>query len=58
MDMTPMTLFFDDSFEVAVDLFNRHHRVNPVPVIDHSNKLVGVLSRFDLIKLLKIYGHS
>lgn len=58
MDNTPLTLYFDDAFETAVNLFNEHHRVNPVPVIDHDNKLVGVVSRYDLIKLLKIYGHS
>ena len=58
MDTTPLTLFFDDAFETAVKLFNEHHRVNPVPVIDHDNKLVGVISRFDLIKLLSVYGHS
>lgn len=58
MDTTPLTLYFDDTFEDAVKLFNDHHSVNPVPVIDHENKLVGVLSRYDLIKLLKIYGHS
>lgn len=58
MDTTPLTLYFDDDFEVALKLFNDHHSVNPVPVIDHENKLVGVLSRYDLIKLLKIYGHN
>lgn len=58
MDTTPLTLFFDDSFEDAIKLFNEHHRVNPVPVIDHDNKLVGVVSRYDLVKLLKIYGHN
>ena len=58
MDTTPLTLHFDDSFEIALELFNKHHSVNPVPVVDNDNKLVGVLSRYDLIKLLKMYGHS
>jgi CBS domain-containing protein len=26
-------------------------RVNPIPVVDESNKLVGIISRSDLIKL-------
>lgn len=58
MDKKPLTLYFDDTFEAAVALFNAHHRINPVPVIDHDNKVVGVLARYDLIKLLKMYGHS
>jgi len=58
MDKTPLTLYFDDTYETALKLFNDHHSVNPVPVIDHDSKLVGVLSRYDMLKLIKIYGHS
>lgn len=58
MDKKPLTLKFDDTFETALQLFNDHHGVNPVPVIDAQNKLVGVVSRFDLMKLLKLYGHN
>ena len=58
METKPFTLLFDDTFENALKLFSTHHRVNPVPVVDHSNTLVGVVSRYDLLKLLKLYGHS
>ena len=56
MNKEPLTLKFDDSFEAAMILFHKHHRVNPVPVVDHENRLVGIVSRFDLVKLLKLYG--
>ena len=58
MNAEPLTLYFDDTYEDALALFSKHHSINPVPVIDRDNKLVGVVSRFDLIKLLRLYGHS
>jgi len=58
MNPDPLTLFFTDSYEQALAMFNEHHRVNPVPVIDKDRKVVGIVSRYDLIKLLKLYGHT
>lgn len=29
------------------------HRINPVPVVDSHNKLVGIISRADLVKVLE-----
>lgn len=29
------------------------HRINPIPVVDDENVLVGIVSRADLVKLLK-----
>ena len=58
MNKEPLTLFIDDNFEDALLLFNKHHRVNPVPVIAQDKKLVGIVSRYDLIKLLRLYGYS
>ena len=46
----PLTLYFDNTFGDALKLFSDHHRINPVPVIDHDNRLVGIVSRFDLIQ--------
>lgn len=56
MDKRPVTVFFDDSFEEVLDVFNRHRSVNPIPVIDHHNKLVGIVSRYDLVKLIRLYN--
>ena len=30
--------------------FIQHHRVNPIPVLDLDKKLLGVVSRFDIIR--------
>lgn len=38
--------------EEAVQQFAEHHKVNPIVVVDDSNKVVGVLSRHDIIKIL------
>jgi len=58
MNKEPIVLKYNDSFEVALATFNQHHRVNPIPVVDEHNKLVGIVSRYDLVKLLRIYGHT
>lgn len=58
MEKDPITLSYDDTFEQALEILIKHHRVNPLPVIDKDRKLVGVVSRFDLLKLLKLFGHN
>lgn len=58
MEKNPLTLLYDDTFEKALEMLNQHHRVNPIPVVDKENKLVGVVSRYDLLKLLKLFGHT
>ncbi len=56
MDATPLTLDENASFEDAIKLFQEHHRVNPVPVIDKDRRVIGVISRYDFLKPLKILG--
>jgi len=58
MEAEPLTLRFSDTYEATLGLFNKHHRVNPVPVVDENDKLVGIVSRYDLLKLLRLYGHT
>ena len=58
MERQPITLAYDDTFEKALEVLNQHHRVNPIPVLDKERKLVGVVSRYDLLKLLKLFGHT
>lgn len=58
MNKEPLTLQYSDTYETAMKLFSEHHRVNPVPVIDEENVVVGIISRYDMLKLLRLYGHT
>lgn len=51
MNREPLTLGPDVPIEEAVRTFSEHHRVNPIPVIDQNQVVIGVLSRFDIMKL-------
>lgn len=54
MNTDPATLSPDASLQDMVELFKTHHRINPVPVIDKNRKLVGVVSRYDVVKLFYV----
>ena len=58
MNDDPLTLPEDASYEDAVAAFRDHHRVNPIPVIDNERKVVGVVSRFDVLKPLSAMGNT
>ena len=53
MNDDPLTLGHDATYEEAVIAFRDHHRVNPIPVIDKDRKVIGVVSRFDVLKPLQ-----
>lgn len=53
MNIDPLTLSEDASYEEAVTAFREHHRVNPIPVLGNNRKVVGVVSRFDILKPLR-----
>ncbi len=52
MNDDPLTVAPEASFEEVVALFRDHHRVNPIPVIDNDRTMVGVVSRYDVLKPL------
>lgn len=52
MNADPLTLPDTAHFEDVETAFREHHRVNPIPVINSMRKVVGVISRFDLLKPL------
>ena len=56
MNVDPLTFSEDTSYEDAVMAFKNHHRVNPVPVVDEHNRVVGVVSRFDVLKPFQALG--
>lgn len=55
MNTDPLTLPDGASIEEVITVFRTHHRVNPVPVIDKDHKVVGVVSRYDLLALITAF---
>ncbi|MEK7582855.1 MAG: CBS domain-containing protein [Patescibacteria group bacterium] len=51
MNIEPLTVYEHTTLEEVSRLFAEHHRVNPIPVVSQEGRLVGIISRFDLIKL-------
>src|SRR3989344_8048835 len=45
MNKEPLTLSPDVPYDEVIKLFKDHHRVNPIPVVDKDNKILGVVSR-------------
>lgn len=58
MNREPLTLKDDATFEDAIETFKAHHRVNPIPIVDNQNRVVGIISRFDILRPLNILGYS
>ena len=54
MNDDPLTLHHDATYEEVVTAFRDHHRVNPIPVIDKDKKVLGVVSRFDVLKVFSL----
>lgn len=52
MNKDPLTLPTTATYDEAVKAFQTHHAVNPIPVVDSTRKLIGIVSRFDLLKPL------
>ncbi len=52
MNPDPLILKPDVDIAEVISLFKDHHLVNPIPVIDESRRVIGIISRYDIIKLL------
>lgn len=50
MNRDPLVISPDVGIENLAKEFAEHHRVNPIPVVDDGKKLIGVVSRYDIIK--------
>ncbi|KKT82581.1 MAG: CBS domain protein [Candidatus Yanofskybacteria bacterium GW2011_GWA2_44_9] len=55
MTSKPVTVSPEMPFEDLVDLFRKNQKINPIPVVDRDNKLIGVVSRYDILRPLGIY---
>lgn len=51
MNDDPILIGGDADVFTLAKIFTEHHKVNPVPVVDKDNRLMGVASRYDIIKL-------
>ncbi len=67
MNEDPLVVGPDVRVEDLAKEFIQHHRVNPIPVINSDKKLLGVVSRFDILrffdekyfyKMLEESGHE
>ena len=50
MNEDPLVVGPEVKVEDLAKEFIQHHRVNPIPVIDQDKKLLGIVSRFDIIR--------
>jgi CBS domain-containing protein len=50
MNKDPLTLNEDATYSEVIKIFREHHRVNPIPVVNKDNIVVGVVSRFDVLR--------
>ncbi|MDP3792737.1 MAG: CBS domain-containing protein [bacterium] len=50
MNPDPLVLSQDATVEETINTFREHHRVNPIPIIDSQRRIVGIVSRSDLVK--------
>ena len=50
MNEDPLVVGPDVRVEDLAKEFIQHHRVNPIPVVDANKKMLGVVSRFDIIR--------
>ena len=57
MNPNPLTFTGDATIEEAVAVFREHHRVNPIPVIAPDRSVIGIISRYDVLKFFDRYQH-
>ena len=50
MNPDPLVLNENVSIEETVNTFSKHHRVNPIVVVNNGGLLAGIISRSDLLK--------
>jgi len=50
MNSGPFVLSKDATLEETVNAFKEHHKINPIPVLDSQRRIVGIISRSDLVK--------
>lgn len=59
MNPKPLTVDAETPLDEAAKLFAQHHKVNPIIVVDANGIMMGVLSRYDIIRFFneKYFQH-
>ena len=52
MNREPLTLKEDAPIGLVIDTFSQHHKVNPIPIVDNDNRVTGIISRSDMLRIL------
>lgn len=55
MTKETVTIHPEATFEELIELFRGNPKINPIPVVDGSDKLVGLVSRSDILRPLSFY---
>ncbi len=55
MNPEPLVLPDTATLNEVMAVFREHHKVNPIPVVDQRKKLAGIVSRYDVLKLLGVH---
>lgn len=50
MNSNPLSIHYKNKIEKVIRLFNEFHGVNAIPVVDDSNRVVGIITRHDIIR--------
>ena len=58
MNTEPLTLRETATFDEVIDTFKAHHKVNPIPIINEHSEVIGIVSRFDVLRPLNILSYS
>lgn len=58
MNRDPLILVENMTVQDAIQAFSEHHRVDPIPVVSLDRKVIGIISRYDMVKLFREYGQE
>lgn len=58
MNTEPLALKEESTFEEVMRTFIAHHKVNPIPIVNDKNEVIGIISRFDVLRPLNLLGYG
>ncbi len=52
MNKEPLLLYSTVTLDMVFKTYRENHRVNSIPIIDEEKKLIGIISRYDVVKFI------